>query len=184
MKYTLITIAAYAAAVAGHGIVTSPPPRGTGPEMEKTCGKAAIDAVGKDPTIPLENFQSPPAECNVFLCRGAKFEDNQANVQNFKPNQTVNFKVDLPIPHEGPANVSIVDTARNKVIGDPLIFFDSYADEKLPQLPANNTDFNVTMPQLKQGQCSKPGACVLQWFWFGTEAKQTYESCVDFVMDE
>jgi hypothetical protein len=79
-------------------------------------------------------------------------------------------------------NVSIVDTATNKAIGAPLIEFDSYADEKLATLPANNTAFSVTMPALAAGQCGQAGQCVMQWFWFGTNAKQTYESCVDFVM--
>jgi len=89
----------------------------------------------------------------------------------------------LPIPHEGPMNVSIIDTATNKAVGSPLIVFDSYADERLATLPANNTNFDVTMPtSLPTGACTQPGQCVLQWFWFGTAAKQTYESCVDFVM--
>lgn len=89
----------------------------------------------------------------------------------------------LPIPHAGPMNTSIVDTATNTVVGQPLISFDVYADESLAQLPDNNTDFSVTMPtDLPATQCAVAGECVLQWFWFGTNAKQTYESCVDFVM--
>lgn len=80
-------------------------------------------------------------------------------------------------------NVSIVSTATNKVVAGPLISFASYADEKLKVLPANNTAFSVTIPRnLAAGACTKAGECVLQWFWFGTAAKQTYESCVDFVM--
>jgi hypothetical protein len=79
-------------------------------------------------------------------------------------------------------NVSIVDTATNTLMGKPLIQFASYADESLAQLPANNTDFSVTFPQLAAGQCTQPGECTMQWFWFGTNAKQTYESCVDFVV--
>lgn len=89
----------------------------------------------------------------------------------------------LPIPHAGPMNVSIVDTATNTVLGSPLISFDVYADESLAELPANNTDFSVTMPtDLAATACTQAGECVMQWFWFGTNAKQTYESCVDFVM--
>lgn len=80
-------------------------------------------------------------------------------------------------------NVSIIDTATNKAIGDPLIEFDTYADEKLAALPANNTAFSVTIPKtLDAAACAEPGACVLQWFWLGTAAAQTYESCVDFVI--
>lgn len=80
-------------------------------------------------------------------------------------------------------NVSIIDTATNTAIGPPLIEFDSYADETLAQLPANNTDFTVTMPtNLAADQCTQAGQCMMQWFWFGTKAQQTYESCIDFVM--
>lgn len=120
----------------------------------------------------------------------------------------------LPIPHAGPMNVSIVKTATNTVLAGPLISFDVYADEALPELPANNTQFSITIPAslgsaaagakhrrvaaaaaadtngttlataaaAAEGDCTQAGDCVLQWFWFGTNAKQTYESCVDFVM--
>lgn len=93
------------------------------------------------------------------------------------------MKAILPIPHVGPMNVSIVNTKTNTVLGAPLISFDVYADESLATLPANNTDFSVTMPSnISNGTCGVAGQCVLQWFWFGTKAEQTYESCVDFVM--
>lgn len=74
-------------------------------------------------------------------------------------------------------------TATNQVLGEPLLVFDSYADENLATLPANNTNFDVTIPTtLAATDCAVAGECVLQWFWFGTAAKQTYESCVDFVI--
>jgi len=57
-------------------------------------------------------------------------------------------------------NVSVIDTATNQAIGDPLIVFDSYADESLAQLPANNTNFNVTIPTTLGDQCGVAGACV------------------------
>ncbi|KDN60972.1 hypothetical protein CSUB01_08807 [Colletotrichum sublineola] len=162
--------------VSAHGNVVSPPTRQAGAAMAAACGKANVQAVTSDPTIPLEDLVNPPATC-------AKFEDNEANVQTFTAGQVVNMKAEIPIPHEGPMNVSIVDTASNEAIGEPLIVFDSYADENLAQLPANNTDFNITMPSnLPAGKCVQGGECVVQWFWFGTNAKQTYESCVDFVM--
>jgi hypothetical protein len=104
-------------------------------------------------------------------------------VQQFAPGQVVDMEAIIPIPHEGPMNTSIVDTTTNTVIGQPLISFASYADENLAQLPANNTNFSVTMPtNLAANQCTVAGECVMQWFWFGTSAQQTYESCVDFVM--
>lgn len=94
----------------------------------------------------------------------------------------VQFKAILRIPHVGTMNVSIIDTATNTVIGKPLISFDRYADEALAQLPANNTAFSVTVPQVAGDACKVAGQCVMQWFWFGEKAVQTYESCVDFVL--
>ncbi|TQN65944.1 hypothetical protein CSHISOI_09483 [Colletotrichum shisoi] len=168
--------------VSAHGTIVSPPARAAGAAMAAACGQANVQAVTADPTIPLEDLTNPPPTCQVDLCRGAKFEDNTANVQTFKPGQVVKMKAAIPIPHEGPMNVSVVDTATNTVIGQPLIFFDTYADEKLAQLPANNTDFSVTMPKLPPGTCAKGGKCVVQWHWVGRSAKQTYQSCVDFAM--
>ncbi|KAF2179486.1 hypothetical protein K469DRAFT_674017 [Zopfia rhizophila CBS 207.26] len=175
---TLFTTSAFA-----HGNVTSPPARLPGPAMRQACGAGAVSAVQSDFTGPLENIPSNGApDCNTFLCKGQQFADNQANVQAFSAGQVVDFEVQLPIPHEGPCNVSIVDTATNTVVGDPLIEFASYADENLAVLPANNTQFSVQMPADLGGKCTVEGECVMQWFWFGTNAQQTYEDCVDFVM--
>ncbi|KEZ42199.1 Uncharacterized protein SAPIO_CDS6272 [Scedosporium apiospermum] len=181
MKYT-VAVASLAALVSAHGNITSPAARLAGPAMAAACGQAAVDAVNADGTIPLENITPETAACNLFLCRGATFDDNVARVQTFTAGQVVDFTAILPIPHEGPCNVSVVDTATNTVIGPPLIEFESYADENLAELPANNTAFSVTIPQLQAGLCTVAGQCVLQWFWFGTGAQQTYESCVDFVL--
>ena len=152
--------------------------------MAAACGQAAVDSALADDTTPLENIDTSGATtaCQLDLCRGNKFEDNVANVQSFSAGQTIPIKATLPIPHAGPMNVSIIDTATNRAIGAPLIEDPNYADETLAQLPANNTDFSVTMPQLADGQCTQPGECTMQWFWFGTRAQQTYEACVDFVM--
>ena len=121
--------------------------------------------------------------CKLDLCRGATFADNAKNVQTYTPGQTIRMTATLPIPHEGPMNVSIIDTATNKAIGPPLISFKSYADENLATLPANNTDFSFKMPsKMAEGACAQAGQCTMQWFWVGTQAQQTYESCVDFVM--
>lgn len=119
---------------------------------------------------------------NAFLCRGAQFEDNANNVQQFQAGQIVPMKAFIPIAHVGPMNVSIINAATNTVVAGPLISFDVYADDSLAALPPNNTAFSVTMPSLKAGTCAVAGECVLQWFWFGSNAAQTYESCVDFVM--
>jgi len=94
--------------------------------------------------------------------------DNIDRVQVYSPGQTVQFLVDLAILHEGPANVSIVQLSTNTIIGDPLIVFDSYADENAHPLPPNNTDFEVVIPtNLGKNTCVTLGDCALQWFWFG-----------------
>ncbi|KAF2738947.1 hypothetical protein EJ04DRAFT_509118 [Polyplosphaeria fusca] len=175
--------ALFVASALAHGNITSPPARQPGAAMQQACGADAVSAILSDGTGPLENIPSNGgANCNIFLCKGAQFADNQALVQQFSAGEVVDFAAQLPIPHEGPANVSIIDTATNTVIGDPLIEFDSYADENLATLPPNNTAFSVTMPVDLGGACQVAGECVMQWFWFGTSAQQTYENCVDFVM--
>ncbi|TVY55901.1 hypothetical protein LCER1_G002150, partial [Lachnellula cervina] len=87
----------------------------------------------------------------------------------------------IRIPHHGTANVSIVDTQSNTVVGEQLLFWSDYADEGLAALPANNTAFEVTIPELG-GRCAIAGECVLQWWWYGTAVEQTYESCLDFTV--
>jgi hypothetical protein len=114
--------------------------------MRTVCGQPAADAVFSNPTNPLENIPLIAAgpDCKLDLCRCATFSDNTTNMQTYAPGQSVRMLAILLIPHEGPMNVSIVDTVTNTVVGPPLIGFASYADENLAQLPANNTDFEVT----------------------------------------
>ncbi|KAK5658254.1 hypothetical protein OQA88_2229 [Cercophora sp. LCS_1] len=188
MKSTLLAVAAFAATlVSAHGNITWPPARLPGPAMLAACGQAAVNTVLGDGTIALEEVKPASSACNVGLCRGAMFEDNTDKVQTFSLGQVVVIEVALTIPHEGPANVSIVQTSTNKIVGGILLFFDTYADEKLAEMPANNTAFGVTLPTGEAGKevqaaCKQAGDCVLQWWWLGTDAKQTYESCVDFVL--
>ncbi|KAL2063176.1 hypothetical protein VTL71DRAFT_6248 [Oculimacula yallundae] len=187
---SILALAALASTVFSHGLITSPPCRNPGPAMDAACGKSVSALITKDNTSHIEDMPEAAAliptfdatKCNLFLCKGQQFADNTANVQNFTAGQVVNMRASLPIPHEGPMNVSIVNTATNTIIGKPLISFKSYADESLATLPANNTNFDVTVPTTLKGDCTRPGDCVMQWFWLGTAAAQTYESCVDFVM--
>ncbi|KAE9365516.1 hypothetical protein N431DRAFT_420702 [Stipitochalara longipes BDJ] len=158
--------------------------------MISACGASVAQLVTADNTSHVEGMPEAalkekafnPTACNVFLCKGLQFQDNRDNVQTFRPGQVVNIRASITIPHEGPMNVSIINTKMNMPIGDPLITFASYADETLPVLPPNNTNFDVTIPMNIGSTCSIAGACVLQWFWFGTKADQTYESCVDMVV--
>lgn len=191
MQYAIIFgLAGLATTAFGHGNITSPPARIVGAAMTAACGASVSAQVLADPASHIEGLPEAlaaagnvkAATCNPFLCKGLQFADNVANVQVFTPGQVVNMRASIAIPHEGPMNVSVIDTATNIAIGVPLITFVSYADESLAVLPANNTNFNVTIPTDLGASCATAGACVLQWFWFGTAADQTYESCVDFTI--
>ena len=136
--------------------------------MSAACGDAVTALELADPTSHVEGMPEAAAQtanfdssaCNVFLCKGMQFADNINNVQTFAPGELVNMLASIPIPHEGPMNVSIIDTKTNTAIGEPLIVFDSYADESLAALPANNTDFDVTIPTNLGGACAVAGDCV------------------------
>ncbi|KAA8651648.1 uncharacterized protein ATNIH1004_000539 [Aspergillus tanneri] len=73
--------------------------------------------------------------------------------------------VDLRAPHTGVANVSVVDTASNTIIGTPLKSWDEYASTAT-SVKDNQTSFSVATPDELGNKCSKTGACVLQWYWF------------------
>ncbi|CZR66324.1 related to chitin binding protein [Phialocephala subalpina] len=190
MIASILLLGTLASTAFSHGLITSPPSRVAGTAMQAACGTAVTALVQADNTSHVEGMPEAAATtanfnstaCNVFLCKGLQFADNTANVQNFTAGQVVNMRASIPIPHEGPMNVSIINTQTNTAIGAPLITFDSYADESLAALPANNTNFNVTIPNNLGTNCTTAGTCVLQWFWFGTAADQTYESCVDMVV--
>lgn len=100
----------------------------------------------------------------VWLCKGQQFADNAANVQVYAPGEVVPIQVDLTIPHVGSANVSVVETATNAVLGQPLLSWPSgYADERefyAGTTPADQTDFSVTIPDDLGGKCAEAGACV------------------------
>jgi hypothetical protein len=169
MIYTILFAAsAFVSAVSSHGIITSPPVRAVGPAMTAACGASVAALVTADNTSHIEGEPEAAAQtanfnstaCNVFMCKGLQFADNTANVQTFQPGQVVNMLASIPIPHEGPMNVSVVNTQTNTAIGAPLITFVSYADESLAQLPANNTNFNVTIPTTLGSTCAVAGTCV------------------------
>jgi hypothetical protein len=166
--FSALIIAGLATSVSAHGLIISPPVRAVGQAMIDNCGASVAALVQADNTSHIEDMPEAAAlipgfnatACPLFLCKGLQFEDNVANVQEFAPGEVVNMKAILPIPHEGPMNVSIIDTATNTAIGQPLIEFASYADESLAVLPANNTDFDVTIPTTLGAQCAVAGACV------------------------
>ncbi|KAI1777761.1 hypothetical protein F4818DRAFT_324958 [Hypoxylon cercidicola] len=192
MLSQMLSVAALAATVSAHGLITSPTPRAPGDASVAACGSSVVANIANDKTSHVEGLPELAAAdagynaelCNLWLCKGLQFADNAANVQKYAPGQSVNIQVSLSIPHVGAANVSIVDTKTDAIIGQPLLSWPSgYADERAfygHTTPANQTNFNVTIPEDIGTQCSEAGACVIQWWWYGTGARQTYESCVDF----
>ncbi len=98
--------------------------------------------------------------CDVSLCKGLQFANNNATVQAFAPGQVVPITVDIQAKHTGVANVSVVGTRTNAIMGDMLIAFPVYASTST-DLPKNQTQFNITMPDFATS-CAAPGDYVVQ----------------------
>ncbi|KAJ5291997.1 chitin binding protein [Penicillium angulare] len=175
--------------VHGHGFVSSPTPRYPGSAFEAACGQQAYDTETSDiygniqSELQVASTQSDynAASCDAWLCKGFKYADNNVTY-SYKAGETVDFDVTIHAPHTGIANVSVVETSSNTVIGDPLIYWSVYASVSTT-IPANNTQFSVTIPDDLGGKCATGGECVLQWYWYAESIDQTYESCVDFTVD-
>ena len=182
---TFVTLAALAS---GHGIITSPTARSAGSAMKAVCGQQVTNNLQSNEYGDIQQLSQIGASqvdfdaslCDVSLCKGLQFDDNAVNVQKFTPGQVVPIKVDIQAKHTGTTNVSIVDTATNKMISDELIYFPVYASTAT-DLPKNQTSFSITMPDVSS-QCGTAGVCVVQWWWDSKESDQTYLSCVDFTM--
>lgn len=122
------------------------------------------------------------SQCNLWLCKGFEFSDQLAsNVQAYTAGQSVPIHFDIRAPHDGVANVSIVDTATNTVIGSPLKSFDSFALTSQP-IQADQEDFSIIIPDDLGSKCATAGECVIQMFWDARSIDQTYESCIDFTV--
>ncbi|KAK3387920.1 hypothetical protein B0H63DRAFT_500918 [Podospora didyma] len=186
MQFSLATLLSLAGLAASHGLVQKPATRQPGDATAAACGKTLVKFYKADNTsypeaLARENPKGltdgyDPKKCNQYLCKGFQFADNKAGVQSYKAGDVVNLEVYIRIPHKGYANVSVVDTASNTIVGTPLISWaDNYASSNKP--PADQTKFSIKVPELG-GKCTEAGACVIQWYWFGQG--QTYESCIDF----
>ncbi|OQE46480.1 hypothetical protein PENCOP_c001G07033 [Penicillium coprophilum] len=175
--------------VNGHGFVSSPKARQPGTAMEAACGKQVVSNQGSDKygniqgelQVASSQDDYEAAACDIWICKGYKFADNKDNVYSYKAGQKVDFTVDIRAPHTGVANVSVVDTSSNTVIGAPLISWSVYASVATG-VKANETSFSVTMPDDLEDQCVTAGDCVLQWYWYAQSIDQTYESCIDFTL--
>jgi hypothetical protein len=192
MMYSTSILAASAgflSTVSAHGLLTSPKPRLAGTAMEAACGQQvynnqASDSYGNiqgELQVAATQTDYNAAECNIWLCKGYKFADNSANIQSWTAGQVVDFTFDVRAPHTGYANVSIVNTATNSIIGDMLLVYDDFADNA-KTIPANETSFSLTIPSDLGDTCSTAGACVLQHYWNAASIDQTYESCIDFTV--
>ncbi|KAL2069914.1 hypothetical protein VTL71DRAFT_14593 [Oculimacula yallundae] len=192
MQYTssvLLTGASLLATVSAHGFLTAPAPRVAGDAMKAACGQQVFSNQKSDNggniqgelQVAKSQKDYDATKCNVWLCKGFQFADNAANIQSFTPGQVVPFKFDIRAPHAGVANVSIVDTATNSVIGSPLISFADFANNARPKAD-DQLSFSVTIPSDLGSKCSVAGACVIQHYWDARSIDQTYESCVDFTV--
>jgi hypothetical protein len=185
-----LALASIISLVNGHGFVSKPTPRMPGTAMEDTCGAQAVSNQESDKYGNIQGLlqvaagQSDydAAECNIWLCKGYKFADNKENVYSYKAGEKVDFTIDIRAPHTGVANVSVVDTASNTVIGKPLISWSDYASVATG-VTDDETSFSITIPDDIGSQCATAGDCVLQWYWYAQSIDQTYESCVDFTVD-
>ncbi|CAL3964924.1 hypothetical protein PZA11_002188 [Diplocarpon coronariae] len=184
----ILAAAALVTAVAAHGSITTPLPRAAGENYKTVCGQQVYNNQAADRNgniqgvLQVANGQTDvtPA-CNVWLCKGFTFEDNTANVQTYTPGQVVPITFNLAAPHTGTANMSIVNTASNTIIGSPLLSWDVYASTSVP-ISSSETSFSITIPSDLGSQCATAGACVIQHFWDARSVDQTYESCIDFTV--
>lgn len=186
---TAVGLAAFASTVAAHGFLKSPQPRQPGDAMKSACGQQVTGMFSSDingnvqTALQIASSQSDfdEAACNIWQCKGMKYDDNTANVQSYQAGQKVPMVANIAAPHTGVANVSIVDTASGAVIGEPLISWTDYASTATG-VTEDETNFDITIPSDLGSQCSEAGACVLQWWWDARSIDQTYESCVDFTV--
>lgn len=186
---TLVALAGLVSMVHGHGFVKSPQPRMPGPAMKAACGNQVeinqqSDNYGNiQGELQVARSQSDynAEACDIWLCKGYKFADNKDNVYSYTAGQTVDFVVDIRAPHTGVANVSVVDTATNTVIGNTLKSWTDYASTATG-VSQDETNFSIAIPDDLGSQCSEAGACVIQWYWYAESIDQTYESCIDFTV--
>ncbi|KAJ7480668.1 hypothetical protein FB451DRAFT_1031005 [Mycena latifolia] len=184
----LLTLPLAFACTAAHGVVTTPTPRAIGAANIAACGPNINAILKSDKYGPIENAALSigsdslynATACHLFFCRGYQLADNLSNTRVYAPGAQVHFLVDMEAHHTGWANVSVVNLATQTPIAR-LFTWPVYANDTLgpPDWPKNETDFTVTVPNLG-GQCAAAGQCAIQWWWWGTQVKQTYESCVDF----
>ncbi len=184
-SYSAVAFASFVSSVAAHGYVTSPQPRLPGPGLAAACGQQVFNNQNSDHfgniQGSIQNMQGPEPNCKIWQCKGIPFSDH-AQVYSYTAGQVIPMTVDIHAPHSGTANVSIVKTSTDSVIGTALKSWDQYAltSEPMSEHP-DWTSFSVTMPDVSS-ECGTPGDCVIQWWWNAASIDQTYEACIDFTM--
>ncbi|KAK8119999.1 uncharacterized protein PG998_004625 [Apiospora kogelbergensis] len=170
--------------VSGHAVVETPTPR-----RRERCGSALTAQLEKDTASPIEDAMKKADEnynCNAYLCRGYQLEDNLESVQAVKAGGVIDFHIDLIAGHHPGYAVStfkvVVDLSTNQVIGEPLRYWADWPDST-SRPPRNDIDFNITIPETLSSACDVAGKCAIQWYWWASKNKQTYESCVDFYLE-
>jgi hypothetical protein len=161
---------AFVPAVLSHGIITTPPSRRIGTATSAVCGETLVNAIKQDNTSYVEQLTKlsttdkgyKAASCNLYLCKGLQFADNAANAQTWKAGDVVPINIYLWIPHEGYANVSIVDTKSNTKVGEYLKVWDKgYAPgRKESDVPLDQRQFSITVPTGLEKTCANAGDCV------------------------
>lgn len=180
-----VALASFVSSVAAHGYISSPKPRMPGNGLKEACGEQVYNNQFSDHfgnvQAALQNMQGSQPNCRMWQCKGIPFSDS-AEVFSYTAGQVIPMKVEIRAPHDGHANVSIVKTSSDTVIGSPLISWDEYG---LTSVPLSSRpewlSFDITMPDVSS-ECTTPGECVIQWFWDAPTINQTYEACIDFTM--
>ncbi|KAJ4990918.1 chitin binding protein [Stagonosporopsis vannaccii] len=180
-----VALAGFASSVAAHGFISSPTPRMPGEGLKAACGDQVYNQQSSDHygnvQGALQNLQGEHPDCRMWQCKGVPFED-AGEIFEYTAGQVIPMKVEIRAPHDGVANVSIVNIKTDKVVGSPLISWDEYALTSSPiSAHPDWTDFEITMPDVSS-ECANKGDCVIQWYWDAPSIDQTYESCIDFTM--
>jgi hypothetical protein len=151
------------ALASAHGFITSPSPRMPGDAFTKSCGQQMYynqmgdnygNVQGELQVVKGQTDYDAEA-CEVWLCKGFKYEDNTENVQKYTVGQEVDISVDIRAPHTGVANVSVVSTSSGTVIGSALKSWDEYASNSAT-IPEDQKEFSITIPDVGS-ECSKAG---------------------------
>jgi predicted carbohydrate-binding protein with CBM5 and CBM33 domain len=180
-----VALAGFVSSVAAHGFISSPSPRLPGDGLKAACGDQVYNQQSSDHygnvQGALQNLQGDHPDCRMWQCKGVPFAD-AGEIFEYTAGQVIPMKVEIRAPHDGVANVSIVNIKTDKVVGEPLKSWDSYALTSSPISEHPDwTSFDITMPDVSS-ECANAGDCVIQWYWDAASIDQTYESCIDFKM--